>query len=211
MDAQFWIQAWEEGRTGFHQKDYNDKLVKYFPRLNPCETQRVLVPLCGKSRDMLYLSDLKLQVHGVELHEQAVKDFFEENNLSLSKNFNEYTHQNIKISCGDFFRFEGTNFDLVYDRASLIALPDSMRKKYVETITRSMKVGGKCLLIAIEYDQSKMPGPPFSIEEKQIYQLYQEHFSIQLLETVQETNLEPRFACLENTLKQKNYILEKIK
>lgn len=50
MDSQFWITAWHEGRTNFHQADFHDKLLEYFPQLNPIKGQRVLVPLCGKSK-----------------------------------------------------------------------------------------------------------------------------------------------------------------
>jgi hypothetical protein len=42
MDAQFWINAWNEGRTGFHQEKYNEKLIKYFPLLNLEKGQRFL-------------------------------------------------------------------------------------------------------------------------------------------------------------------------
>ncbi len=62
MDAQFWINAWNEGRTNFHQQNYHEKLLQFFPPLGPHKGQSVLVPLCGKSKDMLCLSNLGLKV-----------------------------------------------------------------------------------------------------------------------------------------------------
>jgi thiopurine S-methyltransferase len=56
VDSQFWIAAWNEGRTTFHQGDYHDKLSEYFPQLNPEKEQGVLVPLCEKSKDLLWLN-----------------------------------------------------------------------------------------------------------------------------------------------------------
>ncbi len=35
MEPQFWIKAWNEGRTAFHQGEVHEKLLKYFPELHP--------------------------------------------------------------------------------------------------------------------------------------------------------------------------------
>jgi hypothetical protein len=29
MDSQFWVTAWNEGGTHFHQGDHHDKLMEY--------------------------------------------------------------------------------------------------------------------------------------------------------------------------------------
>lgn len=215
MDADFWIKAWIEGRTNFHQSHYNEQLLNWFPKLNPAAGQRVLVPLCGKTKDLVWLHDLKLDVHGVELHEDAVKSFFTENELSpvetsRDQHFNHYTHKKITISCGDFFKLpESEKYDFIYDRAALVALPEMMRKKYAEVIKRSLKKGGKCLLIVYEYDQTKMDGPPFSVDENEINALYQDQFEIQMVESERPENAGARLAVLENSLVQKVYLLTK--
>lgn len=215
MDSQFWINAWKEGRTNFHQEDYNDKLLEYLPKLNPKEGQRVLVPLCGKTKDLLWLHGINLHVHGVELYEEPVKSFFTENELSpitktKDQDFTHYTYKNIVISSGDFFKLnESDTYDFVYDRASLVALPSSMRKNYAQIITRSLKKGGKCLLIVYEYDQTKMDGPPFSVDANEIHELYEDQFTIQLMESKRPSKEGARLSSLEFNLKQKVYILEK--
>ncbi len=215
MDSQFWIKAWNEGRTNFNQEDYHDKLTEYFPQLNPRKGQRVLVPLCGKSKDLLWLHGLNLHVHGIELHDQAVESFFSENELSPLKktqeeDFIHYTHENIVISCGDFFKLnENDTYDFIYDRASLVALPSAMRKSYAQMIKQSLKKGGKCLLIVYEYDQSKLDGPPFSVDTDEIHELYEDQFVIKLVESKKPTKEGPRLSSLDS-LKQNIYILEKI-
>ncbi len=216
MDAQFWINVWNEGKTNFHQRDFNEKLTQYFPKLNPTQGQEVLVPLCGKSKDLLWLHQLNLQVHGVELHEDAVAAFFIENELSpliktQDHDFTVYTYKNIRISCGDFFRLDpAETYDFVYDRAALVALPHEMRKDYAEVIKRSLRKGGRCLLIVYEYDPSKMDGPPFSVDAKEVNELYQDRFDIQLLENETPSNEGARLSAVES-LKQKVYLLEKIR
>lgn len=162
MEAQFWKNAWNEGRTGFHLEKFNHKLIQHFPSLNPQPGQKVLVPLCGKTKDLLWLSEQELKVHGVELYEKAVESFFSENDLTPHKVqdqfFKNYISHNITVSVGDFFKLDAyESYDFVYDRASLVALPASMRKAYAEVVTRALKPGGKYLLIVFELTkQSKI-------------------------------------------------------
>ena len=214
MDSNFWIQAWKEGRTNFHKEKFNEKLLAYFSKLNPVSGQKVLVPLCGKSKDLLWLSQLGLQVCGIELHEQAVKDFFSENNLPAPvrtevDNYISYTEGNINLRCGDFFKLpEDESYDLVYDRASLVALPSPMRRDYAEVIKRSLKSGGKYLLISFEYNQTELDGPPFSVSEKEVNELYGDSFHITLLESETLPKEGPKFEKLSQ-LEEKVYLLAK--
>ncbi len=214
MDAQFWINAWKEGRTGFHQEKPNEKLVEHFPKLKPQKGQTVLVPLCGKSVDLLWLHGLGLRVHGVELHEDAVKAFFADNQLPLpapiqGRDFIHYGHKDIILSCGNFFDLNVSgSCDLVYDRASLVALPEPMRREYARVITRVLKPGGKCLLIVYEYEPSQMQGPPFSVTESEIRALYSDAFTIRRIEIEKPAGEAPRLAAVES-LRQAVYVLEK--
>jgi thiopurine S-methyltransferase len=216
MDGQFWIKAWNEGRTAFHQPHYHKKLTQYFPQLDPQPGQKVLVPLCGKSKDMLWLHGLGLHVRGIELHEQAVSDFFLENGpmaalMSRDAAYTHYVHQKIAVSCGDFFRLdEAEAYDFVYDRASLVALPGAMRNNYAQVIERSLKKGGKYLLIVYEYDQARMEGPPFSVSEREVRELYQDRFSIKLMESAKPDGEGARLSIVEG-LRQNVYILHKEK
>lgn len=214
MDSEFWIKAWNEGRTNFHQGSVHAKLVEYFSQLNPQKGQRVLVPLCGKTQDLLWLHQLGLHVHGVELHEPAVQAFFAENKIPPPKvvrdrDFIHHTYENLTVSCGDFFKFQEKDaYDLVYDRAALVALPPDMRKGYSQIIQQSLKRAGKCLLIAYEYDPSQMTGPPFSVDEQEIRRLYGDQCAIRKVESQKPANDGPRLSAVE-TLKQTVYLLEK--
>lgn len=214
MDSEFWIKSWKESRTAFNQQQYHAKLTQYFPQLKPQAGQSVLVPLCGKTIDMVWLASQGLQVHGVELYEGAVEDFFTENKLVVQKtqsaDFVEYSHKNIKINCGDFFKFDSREtFDFVYDRAALVALPDSMRTDYARVITAALKKNGKYLLVVYEYDQSKMEGPPFSISISEIERLYADAFDIQLIESEKPKGEGPRLSAVEG-MRQNVYILQKL-
>ena len=56
MDADFWLQRWQEGQIGFHRSDVMPLLEKHWPSLQLPAGSRVLVPLCGKSLDMHWLA-----------------------------------------------------------------------------------------------------------------------------------------------------------
>jgi len=150
----------------------------------------------------------------VELHEAAVKAFFEENKLSgvhvvRDQDFTQYRHGSIMISCGDFFKFGAPEaFDIVYDRAALVALPAAMRKDYARAVTKLLAVGGRILLIVYEYDQSKMEGPPFSVGADELRRLYGDQFTMKLLGAGRPTNESPRLSAVE-ALEEKAYLLEK--
>lgn len=215
MDSKFWKEAWEEGRTGFHQRKFNDKLLQYFPTLAPQAGQKILVPLCGKSRDMAWLHDQGLEVRGIELYEEAVIAFFPENGLpgpvvTSDSVYRNYTSEKITISCGDFFRFKtSAQFDFVYDRAALVALPPEMRADYVRVIHGALKPGGKILLLTYEYAPEELQGPPFSISEEEIARLYRKEFSIEKKESSRPEFENNRMDAVPS-LRQNVYVLKKL-
>ena len=71
---------------GFHEAEPNRLLTKYLPymQLIPkddiLKQQRVLVPLCGKSVDMIYFANQKISALGLEAIPRAVFEFSEEIN-----------------------------------------------------------------------------------------------------------------------------------
>jgi thiopurine S-methyltransferase len=81
MKHRFWNNRWERGEIGFHQAEITPFLSRFFPSLGLAKNARVLVPLCGKSLDLLWMREQEYQVVGVELSEQAVSAFFAENGI----------------------------------------------------------------------------------------------------------------------------------
>src|SRR5690606_14309876 len=110
MDADFWLARWRDERTHFHQQRVTPLLQKYWPTLGLPSGSRVLVPLCGKSLDMLWLAAQGDAVLGVKLAQQAVEQYFTEN--SLVRAMTEplvglsYEAGNIEIICGDIFTLD---------------------------------------------------------------------------------------------------------
>jgi thiopurine S-methyltransferase len=167
MEIKDWLSRWESGQTGWHQADGSAALRKFWPRLAP--GSRVLVPLCGKSPDILWLAEQGYEVTGVELSEVAARAFFAEADIRFevikSAGFKWFRglDKQLAIACGDYFKFADRPFDALYDRASLVALPPDMRVLYIQHTKRLLKEGAVQLLITLEYNQSKAGGPPFSV------------------------------------------------
>jgi thiopurine S-methyltransferase len=187
MDADFWLQRWQDNRTGFHQQEVNPRLESFWPRLQLTPGEWVFLPLCGKSLDMLWLRE-QYAVLGVELSPVAVEAFFTENGLEPERGwlgaFSVCETDRLTLLCGDFFDLQPGQLDqvsAVYDRASLIALPESMRARYVGHLTDLLPPATPMLLVTLDYDQSQMDGPPFSVAEQEVTELFAPRWSIQRL------------------------------
>jgi len=164
-----WIERWQEGRIGWHESDGNASLRRHWR----ASGKRVLVPLCGKTRDLIWLERQGNEVVGVELSEIAVKAFFDENEIAFSSADGALTaykakDRSITIYCGDFFEFFESPFDAYYDRGALVALPPDVRSDYVEHTRSLLSEDAAKLIISLEYDESIATGPPFSVPEDQI-------------------------------------------
>lgn len=185
MDRAFWIENWRQGKRGFHLNEVNPVLGRFWPARPPGSS--VLVPLCGKSLDMLWLEQQGLSVTGVEIAEQAVLEFCHENGLAHSVNHREHYisyrlhSRNIRLIVGDFFTFAEHNsddpFDCLYDRAALVALPPEMRKPYVKACQGLLNADATGLVVTLEYEQELMKGPPFSVPVEEVRRLWKNRLS----------------------------------
>lgn len=179
MDPEFWHQRWQRGETGWHQTDINAHLRELWPQMRIAPEARVLVPLCGKTLDQLWLASQGHGVLGVELSRLAVDAFFAENDLTpvVTEHppFTRHRFDEIEILCGDFFHLTPDHLGTVgavYDRASLIALPPPMRPRYAAHLDGLLPTAVPRLLITLEYDQDKMPGPPFAVHPQEVESLF---------------------------------------
>jgi thiopurine S-methyltransferase len=200
MKAEFWHERWEKNEIGFHQPSFNEHMQAFTGRLGIAAGVHVLVPLCGKSLDMLWLAGQGYRVTGIELSERAARDFFEENALDHEKlrraGVTVYRGQQIEIWCTDFFelrREDIPRIDAVYDRAALIALPPEMRTVYADHLAGLVRGGVPVLMITLDYPKEEMKGPPFSVTRSEVEDLFSRSFSIQFLKADERLSEEPRF------------------
>ena len=192
MEASFWLRSWELGgfHTSFHRKDIHPFVLKY---MNPeaIEGKNILVPLCGKTVDMLYLAQYANQVIGVEIAEEAIVQFFAENNLQVTM-ADEFTYVsgNITILRRSFMELtpeEIDPIDWILDRASLVALPYDMRVDYLKAIDRLSDEGTQQLVITLEYFPL-LESAPFSIPPSEVNGYYDRGHVIKHVESPELPN-----------------------
>jgi thiopurine S-methyltransferase len=200
MQAEFWLQRWREGRTGFHHERPMPLLLEHWPSLALPKGSRVLVPLCGKTLDMPWLAAQGHRVLGVELSPLAVAQFFAEHGLVPERHASpmgvHHVAGDIEIIQGDVFGLDDATLagcDAVYDRAAVIALPAPMRERYAHEVYARLPTGCRGLMITLEYPQAEMEGPPFSVDGGQVEALFEADWSIDLLERRDILAVQPEF------------------
>lgn len=221
MDKEFWLTKWEEKDTKFDQHQVNSNLMEHEKILGSLKNKKVLIPLCGKSIDILWFLKQGAEVIGIELNPIALELFFAENNLVYKKinkaPFIIYQADSLKFICGDFFQLDKDDvgdIDLVYDRASLIALDSSTRLHYADKISQLSCPQTKIFLITLFY---KMPSsslgyPPYSVRDKEVHSLFSKNFHVQSLAEKEIGDIMPHLAQRGLTdLKEMVYLLTRLK
>lgn len=190
MEKHIWLDRWENKQIGFHENEINPLLLKHFKELELPLASRIFVPLCGKTLDIGWLLSKGYCVVGVELSEIAVKELFkelgEEPYILELENHTHYSSDNIDIYVGDFFALTKEivgNVDAIYDRAAIVALPESMRLDYTKKML-SVTDAVPQLMTTVIYDQSLMNNSPFSVNREEIEKHYCNTYEITLLEAM---------------------------
>jgi len=188
-----WLDRWKKGTTGWHRSDINPQLIENINQLSEARTQTIFVPLCGASLDMKYLINQGFHVVGVELSPLAIDRFFNENQIeykvSKVEEFDLYQGKNIEIYCGDFFKLKKDylyDASCVYDRAALIALNPDLQKRYVGHLKEILPNSAKILLLTMFYPQNEMEGPPFSVGDNNVEDLFSESNEIKKISSQNE-------------------------
>lgn len=176
MEPQFWHDCWQHNRLGWHQQKFHPLLQQYADVF--AGATGILVPLCGKSLDMVLLAQ-HANVVGAELNAAACLQFFSEQQLSPAVSVAVSGHQRFQHGAytlwqGDFFTLPAeavANVSHVFDRAALIALPEPLQRRYVQTLQR-LFAHTTLWLLSLEYPAGTVSGPPFAINETQLRNLF---------------------------------------
>lgn len=185
-DFQFWNERWLNNQIGFHQLRPHPALVKYADLFK--DHQNILVPLCGKSLDMIFLKERGHHVIGVEFSEMAIQDFIKENHLTMTRTeegpFAVFRCDGLTLYQGDFFdlsRDHLKNVTAAYDRASMVAFDPNERRRYADHLKREAQDLQKLLVVVFNYG-AVAGGPPYSVINEEIEALYADLFELKLLQ-----------------------------
>jgi thiopurine S-methyltransferase len=195
METEYWLKRWREGRTGWHRPEVMPLLEQHWAALDVPRGSRVLVPLCGKSVDMLWLAQQGMRVLGIDVSPIAIESFLAENQLhARTRSTAEGTHYEItnapaggeiEIINGDAFAVDPAAIaqcNAFYDRAALIAMRAPMRRRLVNELYVQLSAGSAGLLITLAYPDGEMQGPPFSVDDAEVHDLFDKSWQVERLE-----------------------------
>jgi thiopurine S-methyltransferase len=181
MDVSFWQERWGTRQIGFHEGAPNAMLAKHIRKLLPRgQSSRVYVPLCGKADDLFALQQAGAEVVGTEFMPEAIAEFFAEHGMTPTvdahRSFVRSRAERITLLEGDAFdvnaRALGGRVEAIFDRAALVAIEPTRRREYADICRKVLAPGGRMLLVAFEYPQSKLPGPPWSVSADDVHALF---------------------------------------
>ncbi|KAJ8386806.1 hypothetical protein AAFF_G00166010 [Aldrovandia affinis] len=156
--------------------------------MSPCYVEVHLILLSSSK-----LADMGHSVVGVEISEKAIKQFFEEQNLSYSEEsvpkiqkakLFESSDGTISLYQCDVLKFSSTiagQFGGIWDRASLVAINPCDRQRYSTLIMSLMDKDCRYLLDTLQYNPELYEGPPFCVSDEDVKNLYGKTCDIQLL------------------------------
>ncbi|MFT5584429.1 MAG: thiopurine S-methyltransferase [Cognaticolwellia sp.] len=204
MEASFWLSRWEQNQTGFHETEVHSDLLEFgenwLSAASGGPKKDILVPLCGKTKDLVHLAKLGHSVVGVELSELAAAAVFNEAKLAFTQTkqgpFQVFRAQDLdlEVRVGNFFKLPAKpSFDAVWDRAAMVALDPERRARYAEHLIQLVRPGGAMLVNIMEYPQEQMPGPPHAISFDDLGAVYGAHFKLELLKEEDEIDHLPKF------------------
>jgi len=185
-----WESSWAKADTPWHLADVNEKLLNNMDELIGCARngelvhKTILVPLCGKSKDMLYLYNKGHTVAGCEWVESACVQFFTDNNIqytatpleAVEGNLYQSEDGRLRIYQCDFLLLTtdvvDIKFDAVWDVQSLVSINPRDRKQYVRAVRSLLKDDFRYLLVTIEYEPFAHLGRPHSISYNAVKELF---------------------------------------
>lgn len=198
---EIWEQDWTTDKPEFHTDEVNAMLIKQHEELTRGRKNlRILVPLCGKSVDMIWLADQGHTVVGVELIRKAIEIFLRDNKLtyheksvSLSPEIqgtvfkaNEKDITLFECSIFDFSaEVAGGRFDCIWDRGSMTAIgmmKEGRLRQYTDIMLGCLKPDGRYFIEFFVPESPESMSQSFKfISEKILTDLFGERCTIRFL------------------------------
>lgn len=188
MELSYWQSRWQKGNTGWHLDTVYPLLPELWNHIGMTSDARVLVPLCGKSLDLFWLTEHCDTVTGVDISPKALQQLMQKHSESFVKEtshgFTIYRSDSLVLWEGDFAKLPADQIpaqDLIYDKASIIALPPKKRQYHAEKMIELSNANTQILIQTFEYDQNEMNGPPFSVDTKELKKLFGHRFILKCI------------------------------
>ena len=173
LSQSYWAKRWLRSDTPWILPEEDPPLLRTLEFARGRKLLRegaALVPLCGDSASVRVLYDAGFQVTGVEFVPAAIRALKQSRFSRLAFKISRkpgvvvHTAPRINLLRMDMLTFrQESSFDLIYDRAALVALLPKQRSCYLNILHRALKPGGLLALVGFTYKGGTLIGPPFAI------------------------------------------------
>ncbi|KAL4237189.1 hypothetical protein ACF0H5_005569 [Mactra antiquata] len=192
-----WVHRWAVGNTAFHRPIPDKFLDANEESMFDGKIKSLFLPLCGKTPDITWMYNKGHTVCGVEIAEQPIKEYFEENKIDYETEQVEnvgtlYKSKDgrLKLYVADLFDLSVSlcgQFDIIWDSKSLVAINLADRELYKDLMLSLLKPGGQYYLAVLEYDPKCWPGPPHTVPDDVVKHLYSTSCKIDLVEEAERS------------------------
>ena len=161
----FWNKHYIEGDTPWDCHGVTRRLLSFLE--NSDSRGRVLIPGCGSGCEVKAFLDFGFDVLAIDFAEAAVD--------RARRLLGAEGHRVVQA---DFFShdFEGRQFDLIYERTFLTALPPERREDYARIMAARLPSGAR--LIGYFFHGPEEDPPPYPISEAEARDLLEGNFSL---------------------------------
>ncbi len=171
LDDSYWSNRYIENTAAWDAGTITTPLKEYLGQLTD-KNIAILIPGCGNSHEAEYLLQQGFtNITLMDISTMLCK--------KLEEKFAAYLSSGLTIIRADFFAHQG-EYDLVIEQTFFCALDPSLRNKYAEKMYRLLKPGGK--LVGLLFNRAFEGGPPFGGTETEYRQLFQQQFTIAIME-----------------------------
>lgn len=163
---EFWNVRYAKGFTPWDSAECPSYLISFIAQL-PSTITRILVPGCGSATDVRAMLHNGLQVDAIDFSEEAIQHAKRVLGADSSV-----------LRQADFFALdERDDYDWVYERAFLCALPRTLWPNYAAKMASLVRPGG--IVAGFFFVADTVKGPPFGISLAQLDALLSPYFSLE--------------------------------
>lgn len=171
FNNEYWSKRYEQKNDGWDIGSISTPLQEYIHQLTDKKIS-ILIPGCGNSYEAAYLLQNGFNnITLVDISSTLCK--------IIAHKFAPYIGKGLSIICGNFFELNG-QYDLILEQTFFCALDPRLRKSYADKMQCLLKPSGK--LVGVFFDRNFEGGPPFSGSESEYRQLFQQQFSISIMQ-----------------------------
>jgi len=172
-DSLFWDNKYKNNEFSWDIGRPTPYFVNWSKSIKDKTSKKILIPGCGISHDVIYLSKSGFNVYACDFSDTAIK--------ILSINNKEH-NTNVKLISKDFFDLNNeynNYFDYILEYTFYCAINPNKRNLYVENCNKLLKKKGKLIGIMLPISNNEVAlNPPFEVSLNELENNFSTFFNL---------------------------------